>query len=92
LGAGLGSAIEYHLSSRFLILVEKWKGFPPPEERLYGAMIAGPSFVAGALLFGWTGQYSSIHWIVPEIGMILIGTSVGMNFMSQLGYLMDVYL
>jgi MFS transporter, DHA1 family, multidrug resistance protein len=72
--------------------MKKWKGFPPPEERLYGAMMAGPSFVAGVLLFGWTGQYSSVHWIVPVLGMTLIGTSVSMIFMSFSAYLVDVYL
>lgn len=72
--------------------MSRWKGFPPPEERLYGAMAAGPCLVIGALWFGWAGNYEHVHWIVPMLGMIWIGMSVSLIFVSLLAYLVDTYL
>jgi MFS transporter, DHA1 family, multidrug resistance protein len=93
---GLGSCIavglNFSFSARYASLIEKWKGFPPPEERLYGAMVGGPCLVIGVLLFGWTGQYPSIHWFAPASGMILVGISVSLIFASLSAYLVDVYL
>jgi len=92
LGSCLAAALNFRFSVRFASLIEKWKGFPPPEERLYGAMVAGPCLVIGVLLFGWTGQYPNIHWLAPAFGMLLVGTSVGLIFVSLMAYLVDVYL
>lgn len=72
--------------------MKKWKGFPPPEERLYGAMIAGPCLVIGSFWFGWSGNYPGVHWIVPALSTIFIGISVSLIFMSLLAYLVDTYL
>ena len=92
LGSCLAAALNFRFSVRFASLIGKWKGFPPPEERLYGAMVAGPCLVIGVLLFGWTGQYPNIHWLAPAFGMVLVGTSVGLIFVSLMAYLVDVYL
>jgi hypothetical protein len=92
IGSFLAALLNFYFSARYSAIVEKWKGFPPAEERLYGAMVAGPCLVVGSLWFGWTGQYSSIHWAVPTVGMILIGTSVCLIFVSLAAYIVDVYL
>ncbi|KIM73832.1 hypothetical protein PILCRDRAFT_828732 [Piloderma croceum F 1598] len=92
LGSCLAAALNFRFSVRFASLMEKWKGFPPPEERLYGAMVAGPCLVIGVLLFGWTGQYPNIHWLAPAFGLVLVGISVGLIFVSLMAYLVDVYL
>jgi MFS transporter, DHA1 family, multidrug resistance protein len=96
IGIGVGSTIGALLNICFSLhypqLVKKWKGFPPPEERLYGAMVAGPCFVVGIFWFGWTAQYASIPWYVPIIGTILIGTSVCLIFVSLLAYVIETYL
>lgn len=91
-GTCLGAFINFLFARRYAVIMPKWKGFPPPEERLYGAMIAGPSLVIGALWFGWAGQYASVHWVVPALGLILIGLSISLIFSSLLGYLVDTYL
>ena len=92
LGSCLAAGLNFFFSVRYASLIEKWKGFPPPEERLYGAMVAGPCLVTGVLLFGWTGQYPNVHWIAPAFGMILVGISVSLIFASLSAYLVDVYL
>jgi hypothetical protein len=96
IGVGIGSTIgalfNVWFSSHYPRLIKEWKGFPPPEERLYGAMLAGPSLVIGILWLGWTGQYPSVPWCVPAIGTILIGMSVSLIFVSLLAYLIDTYL
>jgi hypothetical protein len=92
LGSCLAAVLNFCFSARYAPLIEKWKGFPPPEERLYGAMVAGPCLVIGVFLFGWTGQYPSVHWVAPAFGMVLVGISVSLIFVSLVAYLVDVYL
>jgi len=92
IGSSLGGALNVLFWSHYPGLIKKWKNFPPPEERLYGAMLAGPSFVIGIFWLGWTGQYPSVPWYVPAIGSILIGMSVSLIFVSLLAYLIDTYL
>ncbi|OBZ78052.1 hypothetical protein A0H81_01678 [Grifola frondosa] len=55
-------------------------------------MIGAPTLVLGCFWLGWTGNYPSVHWIVPAIGTIPIGASVAMIFNSFLSYLVDTYL
>ena len=56
----LAAALNFCFSARYTSLIEKWKGFPLPEERLYGTMIAGPCLVIGVFLFGWMGHCACI--------------------------------
>ncbi|KAH9965340.1 MFS polyamine transporter [Russula dissimulans] len=73
-------------------LVKEWRGFPPPEQRLYPATIGAPLLVIGSFWLGWTGAYSSVPWYVPAIGTIIIGAAISLIFLSCLTYLVDVYL
>ncbi|EIM87761.1 MFS general substrate transporter [Stereum hirsutum FP-91666 SS1] len=69
-----------------------WRGFPPPEMRLYGAMIAGPCLVVGTFFMGWTSQYAGpVPWYVPALSTPFIGTGVTLIFMSFMNYLVDTY-
>ncbi|KAI0061389.1 MFS polyamine transporter [Artomyces pyxidatus] len=96
LGVGIGSAIgtcvNIWLLRPYPRLMREWRGFPPAEYRLYGAMIAGPSLVVGIFWLGWTGAYASVPWYVPAISTVLIGMSIALVFMSFLSYLVDTYL
>ncbi|KAG5652152.1 hypothetical protein H0H81_006136 [Sphagnurus paluster] len=92
IGTSLGSFLNYRLTAHYPELIKKWRGFPPPEQRLYGAMIGGPCLVIGAFWLGWTGEYSSIPWYVPALSTIVIGMSISMIFMSFLSYIVDTYL
>ena len=52
-------------------------GVSEPEFRLPPAIAGAPLVTIGLLWFGWT-TYPSIHWIVPIIGTVPLGTgSVG---------------
>ncbi|KAI0050469.1 MFS polyamine transporter [Auriscalpium vulgare] len=96
LGIGVGSVlaacVNLWLGRGFPALVRKWRGFPPAEERLYGAMVGGPLLVVGIFWLGWTGQYPGVRWYVPMLSTIPIGVSVNCIFMSFLSYLVDTYL
>ena len=84
IGIVVGCVITYATSHKYNSLVQKWRGFPPPEERLYGGMIAGPLFVIGIFWLGWAGAYPSVHWIVPELGAVIIGACISLTFNSFL--------
>ncbi|CAA7270304.1 unnamed protein product [Cyclocybe aegerita] len=92
IGTTIGSLINVWTTAHYPELIKKWKGFPPAEDRLYGAMIGSPVLVIGIFWLGWTGQYPSIPWYVPGISTILVGTGISLIFMSFLSYLVDTYL
>jgi MFS transporter, DHA1 family, multidrug resistance protein len=83
-GSIIGAIINVVCSTQYPALIKRWKGFPPPEQRLFGAMIGGPALVIGSFWLGWTGQYSNIPWYVPAISTILLGVSVSLTFISFL--------
>jgi len=84
IGTTLGAVINYLFTWHYPALIVKWRGFPPAEERLYGAMLGAPGLVIGAFWLGWTGEYTSIPWYVPALATVLIGTSISLIFMSIL--------
>ena len=75
-------AIAIHKSRQYGALIEKWRGTPPPENRLQGAMIAGPMMVLGAFWLGWTGNYPNVHWAAPAASLIIVGFSITLIFIS----------
>ena len=84
IGTSLGSLINYLASAHYPQLIQKWKGFPPPEDRLYGAMLGSPVLVIGIFWLGWTGEYPSVPWYVPALSTIFIGAGISLIFMSFL--------
>ncbi|TFY57696.1 hypothetical protein EVJ58_g6869 [Rhodofomes roseus] len=92
IGTTIGAASFIPLTAHYPRLMKEWRGFPPPEQRLFGAMIGGTSLVLGCFWLGWTGNYPSVPWYVPALGTIPIGASVSMVFISFLTYLVDTYL
>ncbi|KIY65609.1 MFS general substrate transporter [Cylindrobasidium torrendii FP15055 ss-10] len=92
LGNLTGATISWFMSRRYAKLVVEWQGFPPPEHRLYAAMIGAPALVIGGFWLGWTGEYASVHWIVPTISLYFLGMSFVCFFNSFLTYIVDTYL
>jgi DHA1 family multidrug resistance protein-like MFS transporter len=85
IGTALGAVINWRTISHYPKLVQKWKGFPPPEERLYSSMIGSPVLVIGIFWLGWSGNYpSSVPWYVPALSTIFVGTGISLIFMSFL--------
>ncbi|KAJ3723760.1 major facilitator superfamily domain-containing protein [Lentinula raphanica] len=92
IGSTLGALTNFYFSLQYSKHIDHWRGFPPAEYRLYGAMVGGPALVIGAFWVGWTGEYSSIHWVVPALATIVLGFAISLIFMSFLSYLIDTYL
>lgn len=63
-------------------IIPKWKGFPPPEERLVAAMIGAVMLVVGTFWLGWTGNYPSIPWYVPAISTVFVGWAISLVFIA----------
>jgi MFS transporter, DHA1 family, multidrug resistance protein len=88
LGGVISMLVDVFLGRKYPALVKKWRGSPPPEKRLYGAMIAGPSFALSIFWLGWSGNYVNVSWIVPALSSVLIGFSVSLIFNSfMVGFL-----
>ena len=51
------------------------KGYEGPEQRLIPAVLASFVIPIGLFIFGWTSR-TSIHWIVPSIGALLISSGM----------------
>ncbi|KAH7912905.1 MFS polyamine transporter [Hygrophoropsis aurantiaca] len=91
-GATIGAAICIWLEWDKKELVERWKGFPPPENHLIGAMLGGPCLVIGIFWLGWAGQYPSVPWYIPALSTIPLGMSTTLSFVSFFSYMIDTYL
>lgn len=63
-----------------------------PEWRLPFSAVSGVVFAIGLFWFGWTGNYRSVHWIVPTIGGSFIGFGIVGLFIGLISYIMDAYL
>jgi len=62
-----------------------------PEKRLPPMMVGSVLFSAGQFMVGWTGGRTEIHWIVPCIGLVLLGTGFFTIFQAALNYLVDTF-
>ena len=92
LGTTIGGIVNVLVQLRYRQLAPFWHNTPPPEERLWGSMIAGPILVLGAFWLGWTGQYPAVPWYVPALALIPIGMSFTLVFISLLSYIVDCYM
>lgn len=61
-----------------------------PEKRLPPMMIGSFLFSGGQFLTGWTSS-PNIHWIVPCIGLVMLGLGFFMIFQAALNYLVDTF-
>ncbi|KAK7902606.1 hypothetical protein LTR67_002252 [Exophiala xenobiotica] len=85
------------LSTILSIYQEKWaaKHYPvkingSPEGRLTFACVESALMPIGIFIFGWT-CYSSIHWIVPTIGITIATMGIFSIFLATFNYTADVY-
>ncbi|KAJ9629714.1 hypothetical protein H2203_002095 [Taxawa tesnikishii (nom. ined.)] len=91
IGAAIGGVIVFFISARDRKkLMAGHVG--TPEDRLPVAMIGGVLFPVTMFWFAWTGEYNSIHWIVPTLAGVFLSTSILLIFVAFLNYLTDTYL
>ncbi|KAL6876875.1 MFS general substrate transporter [Trichoderma novae-zelandiae] len=62
-----------------------------PEKRLPPMMVGSLLFSGGQFLLGWTGPRLDIHWVVPCIGLVMLGTGFFTIFQAALNYLVDTF-
>ncbi|WVQ83155.1 hypothetical protein IAT38_005293 [Cryptococcus sp. DSM 104549] len=60
------------------------------EARLYAPMVAGLVFSSGCFIFAFT-SLSSVHWIAPAIGLVLITAAILTIYISAFVYLAECY-
>ncbi|KIK64990.1 hypothetical protein GYMLUDRAFT_160423 [Collybiopsis luxurians FD-317 M1] len=96
IGLGIGSTLtticNLYFTRRVNKIIPKWKGFPPPEERLYTAMIGSIMLVGSTFWMGWTGNYANIPWYVPAISTVFVGFAISLVFIAFIVYIVDTYL
>jgi MFS transporter, DHA1 family, multidrug resistance protein len=63
-----------------------------PEDRLPIAMFGGVLFPATMFWFAWSGEYNSVHWIVPTLAGVFLAAAIMVIFVAYLNYLTDSYL
>lgn len=91
LGAVIGGAIIFARTARDRKKAESGhKGVP--EDRLPVAMLGGVLFPVTMFWFAWSGEYNSVHWIVPTLAGVFLSTSILLIFVAYLNYLTDTYL
>ncbi|KAK4937326.1 hypothetical protein LTR10_022007 [Elasticomyces elasticus] len=67
-------------------------GIPVPEWRLPPVMLGGVLFALGLFWFGWSGNYESVHWIVPTLSGLFTGFGLLAIFIQCFNYIIDSYL
>lgn len=90
-GAVLGGAFVFYVSEQHKKRVLAGETLTP-EDRLGIAKVGGILFPVTMFWFAWTGEYPSVHWIVPTIAGALLSTSIMLIFVAYLNYLTDSYL
>jgi uncharacterized membrane protein YsdA (DUF1294 family) len=91
IGAIIGGAIIFANTARDKKKAQSGhKGVP--EDRLPVAMLGGVMFPITMFWFAWSGEYNSVHWIVPTLAGVFLSTSILLIFVAYLNYLTDTYL
>lgn len=91
-GVLLGCGIVIAFEPRYNRKLKKNNGIPVPEERLIPMMIGAILFPIGLFWFAWTGNYPTVHWIVPTLSGLATGAAILTIFLQALNYLVDAYL
>ncbi|KIM80267.1 hypothetical protein PILCRDRAFT_73402 [Piloderma croceum F 1598] len=92
IGTSIGALLNVYLDGNTPDIIMKWQNSPPPENRLYGAMVGGPLLVVGIFWLGWTGEYSVVPWYIPALSTLSLGASISLVFISFTAYILDTYL
>ncbi|KAJ6622636.1 MFS polyamine transporter [Mycena sp. CBHHK59/15] len=95
LALGIGVTGSSQINARFMdaiyrYLRKKNGGAGEPEYRL-PSMVPGTIFLpVGLLITGWAVQ-AHVHWVVPDIGIALVGAGIILNFQAIQIYVVDAF-
>ncbi|KAF7970479.1 hypothetical protein HWV62_23837 [Athelia sp. TMB] len=93
LGIGLSGASQINarlLDRVYKYFKEKNGGAGKPEYRLPSMLPGTICLPAGLLLAGWSVQYR-VFWLVPDLGIALIGAGTILSFQSIQSYVIDAF-
>lgn len=95
LALGLGLFLASQVNSRtldgvYIYLKKRNNGVGRPEFRLPSAVPGTILTPVGLLMTGWSVQ-ARVHWIVPDIGIALVGAGTITNFQSIQTYVVDAF-
>jgi hypothetical protein len=62
-----------------------------PEDRLKWLLWVAPLLPIGIFLFAWTGTGPPMHWIVPQISLLLIGIANYTIYGATVDYMVAAY-
>jgi len=95
LALAIGYLLGTQSCARLMDITYRWLtkragGNSQPEFRL-PMLVPGTLLTAvGLLWYGWSAQYQ-LHWIMPDLGILLFGAGVKFSFQSIQSYALDVY-
>lgn len=90
IGSALGAATNMYNQRIYNSAYKAAGNRPVPERRLPPMMFGSLFFCAGQFLTGWTAGPDT-HWIVPCIGLVMVGTGFFTIFQAALNYLVDTF-
>ncbi|KAJ5597166.1 hypothetical protein N7450_003624 [Penicillium hetheringtonii] len=91
IGELLGGALMLFLQRSYAQKLHSNGDRPVPEWRLPPAILGAVIFAIGMFWFGWTGFTSSIHWMVPIISGVFLGSGIFLIFLQCFNYIVDCY-
>lgn len=92
-GAAIGTIINPLQYWLYLQTASKNKDRPDkpiPEGRLYTSIPGSLLFTVGLFLYDWSSR-PDVHWIVPAIGVCIVGIGIHSIYMGVVNYLTDAY-
>ncbi|KIJ49828.1 hypothetical protein M422DRAFT_27552 [Sphaerobolus stellatus SS14] len=93
LGIGLTGASQINarlLDRIYRHLKEKNGGEGRPEYRLPSIFVGAFLLPVGLLIYGWTAQ-NHVFWIVPDLGIMILGAGMILIFQSVQTYVIDAF-
>ncbi|OJD15365.1 hypothetical protein AJ78_04370 [Emergomyces pasteurianus Ep9510] len=91
IGAGIGSLWGGLFTDWLLLRLSKGQGgIYEPEHRLWTYLLMPVAGAGGVLLYG-LGADNGLHWIVPALGLILVGFYLDGSTPIAMGYALDSY-
>ncbi|PIL36204.1 MFS general substrate transporter [Ganoderma sinense ZZ0214-1] len=93
IGIGLTGASQISarlLDVMYMRLMKKNGGVGKPEYRLLFMFPGTVLLPTGLLITGWTAR-PDIHWIVPDLAIVLVGAGMVLNFQAIQMYVIDAF-
>jgi MFS transporter, DHA1 family, multidrug resistance protein len=90
IGSLIGCAANVYNQLRYNRAYRAAGGRAVPEQRLPPMMVGSFFFAGGQFVTGWTAR-ADIHWVVPCIGLVMLGAGFSMVFQAALNYLVDTF-